>query len=207
MKKYVKLGITAALMTALCACGGPKNNNTVTNDVNNTAAVENQEATANSQTDQENGQVSQMVLDENGYKVTVDKAVEAFQKQYPNAQLTEISCEEENGNVVYELGGKDQDNDYKMQIHATSGEILGQEQEAEKNQVIEALDLSQVKTEKEAMAAAKKETKEEGLMVESWSLEVENKQAVYEVGLLKDNKEDLDVKLDAKTLQLIELDR
>ena len=72
--------------------------------------------------------------------------------------------------------------------------------------MIQALDLSQVKTEKEAMDAALAAAKGKNLYVKSWSLEVENKRPVYEVSLVKDNQDDLDVKLDAKTLEVLDLD-
>lgn len=207
MKKQVKLGLTALLMTALCACGGPKNANTVNTANANAnqapAAVENQDQ-ANASAGQV--QVSIQPVDEKGYTVSLAQAVDAFKKEYPQAQLTGVSFEEENGNFVYELEGKDPKQDYEFQVHATSGEILKQEQEGENNPMIEALDLSQVKTEQEAMAAAKEAAKDQDLLVKSWSLEIENKRPVYEVSLVKGNQDDLEVKLDAKTLEVLDLD-
>lgn len=207
MKKQVKLGLTALLMTALCACGGPKNANTVNTDNANAnqaqAAVENQDQ-ANASVGQV--QVSIQPVDEKGYTVSLAQAVDAFKKEYPQAQLTGVSFEEENGNFVYELEGKDPKQDYEFQVHATSGEILKQEQEGENNPMIEALDLSQVKTEQEAMAAAKEAAKDQDLLVKSWSLEIENKRPVYEVSLVKGDQDDLEVKLDAKTLEVLDLD-
>lgn len=207
MKKQVKLGMTALLMTALCACGGPKNANTV-NTVN---ANTNQAQAAVGSQDQANAsagqvQVSIQPVDEKGYTVSLAQAVDAFKKEYPQAQLTGVSFEEENGNFVYELEGKDPKQDYEFQVHATSGEILKQKQENENNPMIEALDLAQVKTEQEAMAAAKEAAKDQDLLVKSWSLEIENKRPVYEVSLVKGNQDDLDVKLDAKTLEVLDLD-
>lgn len=207
MKKQVKLGLTALLMTALCACGGPKNANTVNTANANAnqaqAAVESQDQ-ANSSAGQVH--VSIQPVDEKGYTVSLTQAVDAFKKEYPQAQLTGVSFEEENGNFVYELEGKDPKQDYEFQVHATSGEILKQEQEGENNPMIEALDLSQVKTEQEAMAAAKEAAKDQDLLVKSWSLEIENKRPVYEVSLVKGNQDDLEVKLDAKTLEVLDLD-
>lgn len=207
MKKQVKLGLTALLMTALCACGGPKNANTVNTANANTnqaqASVESQDQ-ANASAGQV--QVSIQPVDEKGYTVSLAQAVDAFKKEYPQAQLTGVSFEEENGNFVYELEGKDPKQDYEFQVHATSGEILKQEQEGENNPMIEALDLGQVKTEQEAMAAAKEAAKDQDLLVKSWSLEIENKRPVYEVSLVKGNQDDLEVKLDAKTLEVLDLD-
>ena len=207
MKKQVKLGLTALLMTALCACGGPKNANTV----NTANANTNQAQAAVGSQDQANAsagqvQVSIQPVDEKGYTVSLAQAVDAFKKEYPQAQLTGVSFEEENGNFVYELEGKDPKQDYEFQVHATSGEILKQKQENENNPMIEALDLAQVKTEQEAMAAAKEATKDQDLLVKSWSLEIENKRPVYEVSLVKGNQDDLEVKLDAKTLEVLDLD-
>ncbi|MBS4871850.1 MAG: PepSY domain-containing protein [Peptoniphilus sp. oral taxon 375] len=207
MKKQVKLGLTALLMTALCACGGPKNANTV----NTANANANQAQAAVESQDQANAsagqvQVSIQPVDEKGYTVSLAQAVDAFKKEYPQAQLTGVSFEEENGNFVYELEGKDPKQDYEFQVHATSGEILKQKQENENNPMIEALDLAQVKTEQEAMAAAKEAAKDQDLLVKSWSLEIENKRPVYEVSLVKGNQDDLEVKLDAKTLEVLDLD-
>lgn len=207
MKKQVKLGLTALLMTALCACGGPKNTNTV-----NTANANTNQAQASvGSQDQANAsagqvQVSIQPVDEKGYTVSLAQAVDAFKKEYPQAQLTGVSFEEENGNFVYELEGKDPKQDYELQVHAVSGEILKQKQENENNPMIQALDLAQVKTEQEAMAAAKEAAKDQDLLVKSWSLEIENKRPVYEVSLVKGNQDDLDVKLDAKTLEVLDLD-
>lgn len=207
MKKQVKLGLTALLMTALCACGGPKNAATV-----NTAKANANQAQASVESqDQSNASAGQVqaniqAVDEKAYPVSLAQAVDAFKKEYPQAQLTEVSFEQENGSYVYEIKGKDSSKDYELQVHAASGEILKQGQENENNPMIQALDLAQVKTEKEAMDAALAAAKGKNLYVKSWSLEVENKRPVYEVSLVKDNQDDLDVKLDAKTLEVLDLD-
>ena len=207
MKKQVKLGLTALLMTALCACGGPKN--AVTG--NTAKANANQAQTSVESQDQSNASAGQVqaniqAVDEKAYPVSLAQTVDAFKKEYPQAQLTEVSFEQENGSYVYEIKGKDSSKDYELQVHAASGEILKQGQENENNPMIQALDLSQVKTEKEAMDAALAAAKGKNLYVKSWSLEVENKRPVYEVSLVKDNQDDLDVKLDAKTLEVLDLD-
>lgn len=199
--------MTALLMTALCACGGPKNANTV----NTANANANQAQAAVESQDQANASAGQVqaniqAVDEKGYTVSLAQVVDAFKKEYPQAQLTGVSFEEENGNFVYELEGKDPKQDYELQVHAVSGEILKQKQENENNPMIQALDLAQVKTEQEAMAAAKEAAKDQDLLVKSWSLEIENKRPVYEVSLVKGNQDDLDVKLDAKTLEVLDLD-
>lgn len=207
MKKQIKLGMTALLMTALCACGGPKNANTVNTANANTnqaqAAVESQD-----QANASAGQVQANIqaVDEKAYPVSLAQTVDAFKKEYPQAQLTEVSFEQENGSYVYEIKGKDSSKDYELQVHAASGEILKQGQENENNPMIQALDLAQVKTEQEAMDAALAAAKGKNLYVKSWSLEIENKRPVYEVSLVKGNQDDLDVKLDAKTLEVLDLD-
>ena len=207
MKKQVKLGLTALLMTALCACGGPKNADTV-----NTAKANANQAQASVESqDQSNASAGQVqaniqAVDEKAYPVSLAQTVDAFKKEYPQAQLTEVSFEQENGSYVYEIKGKDSSKDYELQVHAASGEILKQGQENENNPMIQALDLAQVKTEQEAMDAALAAAKGKNLYVKSWSLEVENKRPVYEVSLVKDNQDDLDVKLDAKTLEVLDLD-
>lgn len=213
MKKQVKLGLVALLMTALCACGGPKNADTV----NMAKANANQAQASVESQDQSNASAGQVqantqAVDEKAYPVSLTQAVDAFKKEYPQAQLTGVSFEEENGNFVYELEGKDPKQDYELQVHAGSGQILKQAQENENNPMIQALDLSQVKTEKEAMDAALAAAKSQYLYVKSWSLEVENKRPVYEVSLVyevfleKANQDDIEVKLDAKTLEVLDLD-
>lgn len=211
MKKIQKgsLILALGLVLTLTACGeqnkgnqNEMNNNTVENaEVNN---KDNPQETA-PDTNPEGIVAKEAYVDEAGYPVTVNQAVDAFKKQWPEGKLKEVSFEKEGDRYVYELDGESDSKEYSLKLDATSGEILGQKEENDQDMVGEELTLAGLKTEKEAFEAGKKAINEEVKGIESWSLEIENGKAIYQVEFDLGGQ-DREVNLDAKTLEVLEID-
>lgn len=211
MKKIQKgsLILALGLVLTLTACGeqnkgnqNEMNNNTVENaEVNN---KDNPQETA-PDTNPEGVVAKEAYVDEAGYPVTVSQAVDAFKKQWPEGKLKEVSFEKEDGRYVYELDGESDSKEYSLKLDATSGEILGQKEENDQDMVGEELTLAGLKTEKEAFEAGKKAINEEVKGIESWSLEIENGKAIYQVEFDLGGQ-DREATLDAKTLEVLEID-
>lgn len=211
MKKIQKgsLILALGLVLTLTACGeqnkgnqNEMNNNTVENaEVNN---KDNPQETA-PDTNPEGVVAKEAYVDEAGYPVTVNQAVDAFKKQWPEGKLKEVSFEKEGDRYVYELDGESDSKEYSLKLDATSGEILGQKEENDQDMVGEELSLAGLKTEKEAFEAGKKAINEEVKGIESWSLEMENGKAIYQVEFDLGGQ-DREVTLDAKTLEVLEID-
>lgn len=211
MKKIQKgsLILALGLVLTLTACGeqnkgnqNEMNNNTVENaEVNN---KDNPQETA-PDTNPEGVVAKEAYVDEAGYPVTVSQAVDAFKKQWPEGKLKEVSFEKEGDRYVYELDGESDSKEYSLKLDATSGEILGQKEENDQDMVGEELTLAGLKTEKEAFEAGKKAINEEVKGIESWSLEIENGKATYQVEFDLGGQ-DREVTLDAKTLEVLEID-
>ena len=211
MKKIQKgsLILALGLVLTLTACGeqnkgnqNEMNNNTVENaEVNN---KDNPQETA-PDTNPEGVVAKEAYVDEAGYPVTLNQAVDAFKKQWPEGKLKEVSFEKEGDRYVYELDGESDSKEYSLKLDATSGEILGQKEENDQDMVGEELSLAGLKTEKEAFEAGKKAINEEVKGIESWSLEIENGKAIYQVEFDLGGQ-DREVTLDAKTLEVLEID-
>lgn len=211
MKKIQKgsLILALGLVLTLTACGeqnkgnqNEMNNNTVENaEVNN---KDNPQETA-PDTNPEGVVAKEAYVDEAGYPVTVNQAVDAFKKQWPEGKLKEVSFGKEGDRYVYELDGESDSKEYSLKLDATSGEILGQKEENDQDMVGEELTLAGLKTEKEAFEAGKKAINEEVKGIESWSLEIENGKAIYQVEFDLGGQ-DREVSLDAKTLEVLEID-
>lgn len=210
MKKIQKgsLILALGLVLTLTACGeqtkgnqNEMNNNTVENaEVNK----DNPQETA-PDTNPEGVVAKEAYVDEAGYPVTLNQAVDAFKKQWPEGKLKEVSFEKEGDRYVYELDGESDSKEYSLKLDATSGEILGQKEENDQDMVGEELTLAGLKTEKEAFEAGKKAINEEVKGIESWSLEIENGKAIYQVEFDLGGQ-DREVSLDAKTLEVLEID-
>ena len=211
MKKIQKgsLILALGLVLTLTACGeqnkgnqNEMNNNTVENaEVNN---KDNPQETA-PDTNPEGVVAKEAYVDEAGYPVTLNQAVDAFKKQWPEGKLKEVSFEKEGDRYVYELDGESDSKEYSLKLDATSGEILGQKEENDQDMVGEELTLAGLKTEKEAFEAGKKAINEEVKGIASWSLEIENGKAIYQVEFDLGGQ-DREVTLDAKTLEVLEID-
>lgn len=211
MKKIQKgsLILALGLVLTLTACGeqnkgnqNEMNNNTVENaEVNN---KDNPKETA-PDTNPEGVVAKEAYVDEAGYPVTLNQAVDAFKKQWPEGKLKEVSFEKEGDRYVYELDGESDSKEYSLKLDATSGEILGQKEENDQDMVGEELTLAGLKTEKEAFEAGKKAINEEVKGIESWSLEIENGKIIYQVEFDLGGQ-DREVSLDAKTLEVLKID-
>ncbi|HLR92575.1 MAG TPA: PepSY domain-containing protein [Atopostipes sp.] len=207
IKKF-KLGIISlSALTLLAACGdtteempdtetpqettedaGEMGNET--DDETGTQDTEDEttdEATNDTGTDTGTASAGVLSMD---FQVSLDDAVQTFRDTFgTNVNIEQIEFDDDDGQYHYDIQGWDDQNEYEMEVNADTGDIIDQSTEAEDDPEEEALDLENYVTPEEAMNAAVENANTD--VVEGWTLDFEDGQAVYEIDL--EGAEDVDV--------------
>lgn len=123
-----------------------------------------------------------------------------FNEKYGSKSIKGIELKNKKNKYIYEVEGFDSEKEYKVKIDASSGEILKAKSEnLDADDKEEALDLNGLISRSEATKLA--QTKASGKVVK-WSLEMDDKQPVWEVEL-KDGNKETEVKIDAKSQKIL----
>lgn len=141
-------------------------------------------------------------------KVSAQKAIELFQKEYPNAAITSLELDSSWGSFFYKIDGVDDQNEYEMKINAANEEIQKQnperldqdEQNGQKKQE-DALDTSKLLSIEEAAKIAEKQVG--GGTATDWDLSKELGTTYWEVKVKNGNKS-TQVKLNSQTGEVLE---
>ena len=140
-------------------------------------------------------------------KVSAQKAIELFQKEYPNAAITSLELDSSWGSFFYKIDGVDDQNEYEMKINAANEEIQKQnperldqdEQNGQKKQE-DALDTSKLLSIEEAAKIAEKQVG--GGTATDWDLSKELGTTYWEVKVKNGNKS-TQVKLNSQTGEVL----
>ncbi len=140
-------------------------------------------------------------------KVSAQKAIELFQKEYPNAAITSLELDSSWGSFFYKIDGVDEQNEYEMKINAANEEIQKQnperldqdEQNGQKKQE-DALDTSKLLSIEEAAKIS--ETQAGGGTATDWDLSKELGTTYWEVKVKNGNKS-TQVKLNNQTGEVL----
>lgn len=140
-------------------------------------------------------------------KVSAQKAIELFQKEYPNAAITSLELDSSWGSFFYKIDGVDDQNEYEMKINAANEEIQKQnperldqdEQNGQKKQE-DALDTSKLLSIEEAAKIAEKQAG--GGTATDWDLSKELGTTYWEVKVKNGNKS-TQVKLNSQTGEVL----
>lgn len=140
-------------------------------------------------------------------KVSEQKAIELFQKEYPNAAITSLELDSSWGSFFYKIDGVDDQNEYEMKINAANEEIQKQnperldqdEQNGQKKQE-DALDTSKLLSIEEAAKIAEKQAG--GGTATDWDLSKELGTTYWEVKVKNGNKS-TQVKLNSQTGEVL----
>ncbi|CCI81861.1 PepSY domain-containing protein [Lactobacillus hominis] len=127
-------------------------------------------------------------------------AINKFNEKFGSNSIKEIELKHKKNSYVYEIEGFDSEKEYKIKIDANTGKILKVKSEKlDADDKEEALDITGLINRSEATKIA--QSKSSGQAVK-WSLEMDDKQPVWEVKL-KDGDKDTEVKIDAKTQKVL----
>lgn len=129
-----------------------------------------------------------------------NEAINKFNEKFGSKSIKEIELKHKKNNYVYEVEGFDSEKEYKIKIDANTGKILKAKSEnLDADDKEDALDLTGLISRSEATKIA--QSKGSGQAVK-WSLEMDDKQPVWEVEL-KDGDKETEVKIDAKTQKVL----
>lgn len=206
MKKWQLLGTASVLALTLAACG---NDDKSTSDSDNTA-VESPDKENTSSTnsnndsndnDNNNDDNSSTVVDKRAVKdapLALDEALATFDETYKGAKISSIELDESNRQFTYDIEGFDDKKEYSVEIGEDNNVIEKNEENRDKGDDYQELMRDEYITPEEAIDKASKASEVGDLAATSWSLDYDEKAAVYQVKF-ENTKDEVEVTLDAKT--------
>ncbi len=139
--------------------------------------------------------------------VSATDAIEIFQKEYPDTDITALDLDSSLGKFFYEIEGINDTTEYSVKIDAKSKKILNKEKEqldsddrGTENRKQEKLDTDGIISFQKAGKIAKKEVGKG--KATDWKLDKELDTTYWEVKV-KNKKNSTEVKLDAKTGEVL----
>lgn len=147
--------------------------------------------------------------DQDEISVSVTDAIQIYQDEWPNTDITEINLDNSNGKYYYEIEGLDNDTEYEMRIDAKNKNAEKQETEKldpneqdGKKRDQDKIDLTDLLTIQEAAKTATDEAG--GGQAIDWKLDKELDITYWEVEV-KDGQNETEVKMNAQTGEVLEV--
>ncbi|WP_066188996.1 PepSY domain-containing protein [Gracilibacillus timonensis] len=192
MKKRGIVWLTLLLLLLLAACNNNDNNDTVderpANENYNDPDVDITETNTNGK---------HLSIDE--VALSVKEALDLYQQTFPDTQVDSIDLDEENGELIYEIDGFDDTNEYTAHIDG-SGEVIYQEEEAlDADDQPQALAMGDYVAIENAIITAKQAPEADNLTTTSWSLDEDNGVIAYEITFKDTEGQEVEVTIDAET--------
>ncbi|WP_130859271.1 PepSY domain-containing protein [Gracilibacillus phocaeensis] len=192
MKKRGIVWLTLLLLLLLAACNNNDNNDTVderpANENYNDPDVDITETNTNGK---------HLSIDE--VALSVKEALDLYQQTFPDTQVDSIDLDEENGELIYEIDGFDDTNEYTAHIDG-SGEVIYQEEEAlDADDQPQALAMGDYVAIENAIITAKQAPEADNLTTTSWSLDEDNGVIAYEITFKDTEGQEVKVTIDAET--------
>ncbi|WP_251424795.1 PepSY domain-containing protein [Veillonella agrestimuris] len=145
------------------------------------------------------------VVDENHAAIVGANAVlNAFLQNRPNATITEISFDSDNGMLKYEVDGFDGTGKYDLKYYPATNQVV-EERDGEYKSSLgrRAIDPSAILPPAAVVNYAFAQTKGEATSLDDWSVKKEGNKIVYEVSFGTATQGEIDVKIDAATGELL----
>lgn len=195
MKKFniKKLSLAAAALGL--AVGGASL--VAINQANASTGAQDTQQSQNNNTEQ-----SQNTTGTASINLSQEDAINKFNEKYGSKSIKEIELEQKKNSYVYEVEGFDSQNEYKVKIDASNGNILkAKSEKLDSDDKEQALDLNNVMTREQATQLA--QTQVTGQPVE-WSLEMDDNQPIWKVEFENGDK-DIKVKIDARNQKILKV--
>lgn len=210
MKKLMLIGLSAVLVSVMAGCSQSAVEKPVT-EATSTSLSLSESSEKVSGNEIVNASTNSDSTSQNEVKImTVQEVIDMYQKEYPDTDITSIELEKSLGKFVYKVEGVDDNNEYELKIKAETKEIAKSKQEKldrdEQNRVKrneDKLDLANVLSIDQATEIAEKEAGA-GSATE-WDLDRELNVTYWEVKVV-DGRKETQVKLDAKTGEILEVE-
>lgn len=200
-KKLAAVGVTVLLVGALSACSFGDDDKDTSSNNGSKETTSSKSSSNNSSTDS---------LQNKNFEMSYEDAVSAFKDKHSDAEISGVELEKNLGKYVYTVEGISNDNEYEMKFNAETKEQmsdetdkLDQEDAGGVEKENEKLNLNGIKTPKEAMDKA---ISSQAGDVTSWNIERELDTTYYEVTVKQDNNK-YDIKLNAKTLEVLQTEQ
>lgn len=198
----IKLFTLSLLTVGTIMAGCTANRNTLPNNSTTQETAVSSSSTASSS--KQNGATTPEI------KLSLEEAVTAYEKAYPNTAITSIDLDNSFGGVYYyAIKGVDDSKEYELKINTETGEEHKEREETldtdEQNGVKkaeEALDLKDIISFNEATKLATESLEKSAGSATDWSLEREMSITYWEVNF----ESDTSVKLNAKTGEILEIE-
>lgn len=200
MKKKLLITISTGVLLTLVGCSQkaleqPVTNTTKSSEVATTISSEGEQKTSSNQVS----------------ITSVEDVIAIYQEQFPDTDITSIQLEKELSGFVYKVEGVDDDNEYELKINAETKEVvkdktekLDLDEQGGSKRNSDKLDLEGIISLDEATKIAE-EKAGTGQAVE-WDLDRELTTTYWEVKV-KDGTNEIQVKLDAKTGDILEIEQ
>ena len=133
--------------------------------------------------------------------LSLEEVVDIYMGEYPNAQIQKVDYDKDSGDWTYEITGVSENREYEVEINAVSGAIIKVDEDDVDDDAYLAFDT--IITPEEAIEIAKTALAEEAAVLEGWELDVDDNRTKYDIEFEGSNR---DVKLDAETGEVIEID-
>lgn len=149
------------------------------------------------------------VVDDNHAAIVGANAVlNAFIQNRPNATITEISFDSDNGVLKYEVEGFDGTGKYDLTYYPGTNQVV-EERDGEYKSSLgrRAIEPSTILPPAAVVNYAFAQTKGEATSLEDWSVKKEGNKTVYEVSFGTATQVEIDVKIDAVTGELLSVQK
>ncbi len=206
-KKLIVSGCTLFLLTA-CGTDTTNENAGSTNQSNNTSesnTTATNESNAVKNSSNAGTQNTSTTVDITNPTVSLKEAINIFKEAHPDAKIEAVDLDTDSGRLHYDFDGFDSSKEYETEIDATTKEIKENETETERD-TDESLDFSSIIDPAKAIEIASTKAEVEGLSPTGWSLEADDGKQKYTIEYDQQDS-DIDIKIDAITGEIIEIDR
>ncbi len=193
MKNWKALSLIGLSGLVLAACG----DNAETTD---TTPATNDTTTETSSVTEDTGVVDNSTTATEDI-LSLEEVVDIYMGEYPNAQIQKVDYDKDSGDWTYEITGVSENREYEVEINAVSGDIIKVDENDVDDDAYLAFDT--IITPEEAIEIAKTALAEEADVLEGWELDVDDNRTKYDIEFEGSNR---DVKLDAETGEVIEID-
>lgn len=200
--KFMKFMLPLSMAALLAACGqGQTQDDNASQEATSQQAettAEETSSSASNDTATNDGPITPADLD-----ISLEDAVTEFQSRYPEAQITDIEIDDNNGGWEYDIAGFDANNEYEITVDGTSGDVLEVEAEAEDRSDDDVLNLEGIISVQEAIDIAT----EEGLNgVESMELERDDDFNRVTYWNIESQGNDLEIQINAETGEVLSVE-
>lgn len=193
MKNWKALSLIGLSGLVLAACG----DNAETTD---TTPATNDTTTETSSVTEDTGVVDNSTTATEDI-LSLEEVVDIYMGEYPNAQIQKVDYDKDSGDWTYEITGVSENREYEVEINAVSGAIIKVDEDSVDDDAYLAFDT--IISPEEAVEIAKTALAEEAAVLEGWELDVDDNRTKYDIEFEGSNR---DVKLDAETGEVIEID-